>query len=145
VVPEQHNEVFFEPKGQGSEGLLLLSRKLPKNREVNVHFYIMHSRRSTREISTVLKEIEKGLGGKSVGMASEFLGTSSQWLRMTRSALPLIGQILSSVPDRTLGFVSMFERFGVEFEYETEVDRESRGGHVTAVYSWSVDQRLDFK
>jgi hypothetical protein len=39
-----------------------------------------------------------------------------------------------------MGFISMFERFGPEFENEVEIDREARGGNVTAVYSWAVDK-----
>ncbi|MBL7864250.1 MAG: hypothetical protein JNK10_05200 [Cyclobacteriaceae bacterium] len=138
VVPEQNNVVHFEPKGAGSEGLLLLTRKMPKSREINVHFHVMHSRRANREIGTVLKKIEGGVQGKVLGATSELLGTSAPWLTIARSGLPLIGQVLASLPDRPLGFVSMFERFGPEFEREAEIDRESRGGHITVVYSWSV-------
>ena len=138
VVPEQHNVIFFEPKGNGSEGLLLLARELPLNRELNVHVYVMHSRRSNREIGTVLKRIKIEIGKKGLGTATDLLGISNPWLRIARSGLPLIGQILTKIPDRNLGFVSMFERFGLEFESETETDRESRGGHVSVVYSWSI-------
>lgn len=138
VVPEQQNVVSFEPKGKGSEGLLLLSRDLPPNRELNVHFYVMHSRRSNREIGSVLQQIVTGVGKKALGISSDILGIPTPWLQVARSGLPLIGQILSGIPDRNLGFVNMFERFGPEFERETEVDRESRGGHVTVVYTWAV-------
>ena len=138
VVPEQKNVIAFEPKGKGTEGLPLLIRDLPETRELNVHLYVMHSRRSDREIGNVLQQIEEDAGKRALGIASNLLGVSSPWLQVARSGLPLIGKALASIPDRNLGFISMFERFGPEFEQETEIDRENRGGHVTAVYSWSV-------
>lgn len=138
VVPEQHNQVYFEPTGKGSEGMLLLSRKMPTTRELNVHLHVMHSRRSGREIGKVLENIADAAGSGVLGKEIDLLGVSSPWLRMARGSVPLIGQALTSLPDRNLGFISMFERFGPEFEQDIEIDREVRGGHVTAVYSWSV-------
>lgn len=138
VVPGQKNVVHFEPTGPGTEGMLLLSREMPAQREINAHLYVMHSRRSHREIGQVLQRIEDGIGALKLGQEAELLGLKSPWLRISRAALPLIGQSLVALPDRNLGFISMFERFGREFEQETEVDREIRGGHVSVVYSWSV-------
>lgn len=139
VAPDQNNVVNFEPDGKGAEGLLLLSRKLPASREMNVHFYVMHSRRPTRDIGAVLKDIKASAGKKALGFV-EALGVTAPWLRLAREGLPLVGKALATIPDRNLGFISMFERFGAEFEQEIEVDRENRGGHVTAVYTWSVIQ-----
>jgi hypothetical protein len=138
VVPEQHNTVNFEPAGEGTEGLLLLSRTLPPNREVNVHFYVMHSRRAAREIGTILQQIKEDAGKEAVGIISEAMGITAPWLKIGREGLPLIGRALGALPDRQLGFISMFERFGPEFERQVEVDRESRGGHISAVYTWSA-------
>ncbi len=138
VAPEQHNQVYFEPTGKGSEGLLLLTRNMPSTRELNVHLHVMHSRRSGREIGQVLDHIAEAAGSGILGKEAELLGVASPWLRIARAGVPLIGQALASLPDRNLGFISMFERFGSEFEQETEIDREVRGGHVTAVYCWSV-------
>lgn len=138
VVPEQHNQVYFEPAGNGSEGMLLLSRPMPTTRELNVHLHVMHSRRSGREIGKVLDQIAEAAGSGVLGKEAALLGVTSPWLRIARASVPVVGQALASLPDRNLGFISMFERFGSEFELETEIDREVRGGHVTAVYSWSV-------
>ena len=140
VVPDQNNTIFFESDGHGANGLYILSCKMPKHRELNVHVYAMHSRRSVNEIGKLLKDIETGLGGKALGFVSNILGTTNPWLVITRSALPLIGQIMEKIPDRNLGFISMFERFGPEFENQIELDREIRGGNVTIVYSWAIDQ-----
>lgn len=138
VVPEQQNKVSFEPAGEGTEGLLLLSRELPPNRELNVHFFVMHSRRGLREIGTVLSQLKHGAGKQAFDLVEMALGVTGPWLRMAREGLPTIGNTLAALPDRHLGFISMFERFGPEFEHQVEVDRESRGGHVSAVYTWSV-------
>ena len=140
VVPDQNNCVFFESEGTGANGFYVLSRGMPAARELNVHVYIMHSRRTIKEIGKVLKDIQKGVGGQAVGLLTNILGTSSPWLAISKKALPMIGQILEKIPDRNMGFVSMFERFGPEFEDQVELDREIRGGNITMVYSWAVDQ-----
>jgi len=139
VVPGQNNEVFFEPKGPGANGLFILSRKMPSSRELNVHVYAMHSRRSVSEIGKILQDLETGIGGDAFGLVVQILGTTNPWLAIARKALPMIGKILEKIPDRQMGFVSMFERFGPEFETDAEIDRESRGGNITMVYSWAMD------
>lgn len=139
VVPGQNNQVAFEAAGPGANGLFILSREMPPNRELNTHVYILHSRRSVNEIGKVLKDIESGIGGGAMGFLSNILGTTNPWLAIARQALPLVGQILEKIPDRNMGFITMFERFGPEFENEVEIDRESRGGHITMVHSWAVE------
>jgi hypothetical protein len=140
VVPGQHNNVAFESDGPGANGLFILSREMPQNRELNTHVYILHSRRTINEIGKFLKDIENGIGGQTMGLLTNILGTTNPWLAIARKALPLVGQILEKIPDRNMGFITMFERFGPEFENEVEVDRESRGGHITMVYSWAVEE-----
>lgn len=139
VVPGQQNTVNFEPTGEGTEGMLLLSTELPSTRELNVHFYVMHSRRAAREIGAILRQIKEDAGKDALGTVKAALGVTSPWLKITREGLPLIGKALAKLPDRQLGFVSMFERFGPEFGQQMEVDRESRGGHITVVYTWSAE------
>jgi hypothetical protein len=139
VVPSQNNQVVFEDNSPGANGLFLLSREMPVNREVNVHVYTMHSRRSLNEIGKVLKDVENGLAGDAFGLLTDVLGTTAPWLAIARKALPVIGQILEKIPDRNMGFVTMFERFGPEFENEVEIDREARGGNISMIYSWAVE------
>ncbi len=140
VVPDQQNTVYFESTGNGTNGLHVLSREIPENRELNVHVYVMHSRRSLNEIGKTLQRIEEGIGADALGLVSDILGTTNPWLSIARRALPLVGRVLEKIPDRNMGFISMFERFGSEFKNQVELDRESRGGNVTVVYSWSVDR-----
>ena len=138
VVPDQQNRVHFEPIGKGTDGLLLLSRDLPASRELNTQLYIMHSRRSGRELGGILIQFAQLLDNEVIGKEAELLGLASPWLRLAKAALPKVGQSLGSLPDRNLGFINMFERFGPEFEQNAELVRESRGGHVTIGYSWSI-------
>lgn len=140
VVPDQQNTVYFESEGNGTNGLHVLTRPIPEDRELNVHVYVMHSRRSLKEIGTILEDIEKGVGGQALGLVADILGTTAPWLAIARRALPLIGQVIEKIPDRNMGFISMFERFGSEFRNQVELDREARGGNVSVVYSWSVNR-----
>lgn len=138
VVPDQLNRVHFEPVGKGADGLLLLSRDLPASHELNTQLYIMHSRKSGRDLGAILVQFALLLGNEAIGKEAELLGLASPWLRLAKAALPRVGQSLGSLPDRNLGFINMFERFGPEFEQNAELVRESRGGHVTVGYSWSM-------
>jgi len=73
---------------------------------------------------------------------SYIIGTSTvPWLVIAKKAVPMIGKILLKIPDRDFGFISAFERFGPEFETQTEIDREKDfTGDASLVYSWSVDE-----
>lgn len=141
VVPSQKNVINFEGSRPDAEGLFLLSRTLPSSRELNVHLYTRHSRISTRKAGDILNDIKEELGSDNFGEIADILGTTAvPWLAIAKSALPLIGKILQKVPDRDMGFVSLFERFGPEFEKEEEIDGEKVGGFVTVVYNWSIDR-----
>jgi hypothetical protein len=136
VVPDQQNRVHFEPAGEGADGLLLLSRELPASRDLNTQLYVMHSRKSGRELGNVLVQFAQLLGHEVIGKEADLLGLASPWLRLAKVALPKVGQSLGDLPDRNLGFINMYERFGPEFGQNAELVRESRGGHVTVRYSW---------
>ena len=54
--------------------------------------------------------------------------------------MPLLGKILTKIPDRDFGFLSAFERFGPEFEDNHEIDRtKDFTGDASLIYSWSID------
>lgn len=139
VKPGQNNLVVFEDDSPGANGLKIISQEMPQSREVNVHVYCMHSRRPLNEIGKILKNVESGLAGNALGLVTDILGTSTPWLVVAKKALPIVGQILEKIPDRNMGFISMFERFGPEFENEVEIDREARGGNISMVYSLAVE------
>lgn len=142
-LSRRHNNSFqFDTDEIGSEGLYVLSRELPKDREVNVHIYLRHTRKSLRNFGKILKDVEKGIGGDAFGIVTDIVGTATvPWLVIAKKAVPLIGKILAKIPDRDFGFLSAFERFGNEFEEQTEIDREKNfTGDASLVYSWSVDK-----
>ena len=140
VTPNQNNEIRFSDSQPGSEGLLLLSRDMPADKELNVHCYVRHSRSDVRDAGEIMTDIEKEIGDDALGKITDILGTSNPWLVITKTTIPLIGKILANVKDREMGFISMFERFGSEFEQDGEIDREKTGGFSTVVYTWSVDE-----
>lgn len=142
-LSSRHENSFqFDTDDEGSEGLFVLSRELPEDRELNVHIYLRHTRRTTREIGTLLQEVESGIGGDAFGIITDIVGTTTvPWLVIAKKAIPLVGKILAKLPDRDFGFMSAFERFGPEFEEQYEIDREKDfSGDASLVYSWSIDK-----
>ncbi|KAA5538685.1 hypothetical protein [Adhaeribacter rhizoryzae] len=139
----RHNNSFsFDTDQIGSEGLFVLSREIPEEGELNVHIYLRHTRKSTRNLGEILQEVESGIGGDAFGIIEGIVGTATvPWLVIAKKAVPLVGKILSKIPDRDFGFLSAFERFGNEFEEQGEIDREkSFTGDASLVYSWSIDE-----
>lgn len=142
-LSERHNNSFmFDTSDQGSEGLFVLSRELPSDRELNVHVYLRHTRQDVRDLGSILKNIESGLGADAFGLVENIVGTATTpWLVIAKKAVPLVGKILEKIPDRDFGFLSAFERFGPEFETQTDIDRKKDfSGDASLVYSWSVDK-----
>jgi len=136
------NSFFFDTDEIGAEGMFVLSRELPEDREVNVHIYLRHTRKSKRDLGEILQDVEKGIGGDAFGIITDIVGTATvPWLVIAKKAVPLIGKILSKIPDRDFGFLSAFERFGDEFEEQFEIDRKKDfSGDASLVYSWSIDE-----
>jgi len=141
-LSKRHDNSFqFDTNEVGSEGLFVLSRELPEDRELNVHIYLRHTKKSLRELGEILKDVESGIGGDAFGIVTDIVGTATvPWLIIAKKAVPLIGKILAQIPDRDFGFLSAFERFGNEFEELYEVDRKKQfSGDASLVYSWSID------
>ena len=141
-LSKRHDNAFqFDTDDAGSEGLFVFSRELPADRELNVHIYLRHTRKSTRDLGAILQNIESGVGGDAFGLITDIVGTTNPWLVIAKKAVPLVGKIISKIPDRDFGFLSAFERFGSEFEEIYEVDREKDfSGDASLVYSWSIDE-----
>ncbi|WP_421919756.1 hypothetical protein [Marinifilum sp.] len=136
------NEYFFDTDEEGSEGLYILSREMPEDRELNVHIYLRHTRKSQRDLGEILSDIENGIAGEAFGIVTDIVGAATvPWLVISKKAVSLVGKILQNVPDRDFGFVSAFERFGDEFETQTEIDREKEfTGDASLIYSWSMEE-----
>ena len=141
-------QFFKELNGfQGNETIasgddvFLLQRNMPPGKELNVHLYVRHSRSGIRNAANALQDIAKELGIDALGQTENILGTTATWLEITKKALPHIGKALARIPDRDMGFISMFERFGDEFLADGEIDRKKTGGFCTIVYSWAVEMK----
>lgn len=141
ITKRHENSFQFDTDDVGSEGLYVLSRDLPEDRELNVHIYLRHTRKSARDLGEILSDIEGGIGGDAFGIVEDIVGTASvPWLVIAKKAVPLVGKILKKIPDRDFGFLSAFESFGPEFEDKYEIDRKKDfTGDASLVYSWSVD------
>ncbi len=142
-ISKRHENSFqFDTDEIGSEGLFVLSRDLPEDRELNVHIYLRHTRKSTRDLGEILQNVEDGIGGDAFGIVTDIVGTTAvPWLVIAKKAVSMVGKILTKIPDRDFGFLSAFERFGPEFEEQFEIDREKDfSGDASLVYSWSVDE-----
>ncbi len=141
-LSKRHDNSFqFDTDETGSEGLFVLSRELPEDRELNVHIYLRHTRDSLRNLGEIMKNLEEGIGADAFGIVTDIVGTTTvPWLMIAKKAVPMIGKILADIPDRDFGFLSAFERFGPEFEQQWEIDRlKDFSGDASLVYSWSVD------
>ncbi|MBK7384845.1 MAG: hypothetical protein IPI81_16155 [Flavobacteriales bacterium] len=141
LTPRHENKYSFDGDGtQGAEGLKVFTKEMPDIRELNCHIYLRHSRRATRDLGAILADLKTGLGGDAIGLVENIVGTTTPWLVIAKSAVSLVGKTLEKIPDRDLGFVSAFERFGPEFELQTDIDRaKDFTGDASLVYSWSVE------
>jgi len=141
LKPRMENVVDFEPEGEGVDGFLILKREMPADRKLNVRVYLRHSRNKTRNIGTFLQDIKGQLGSDAFDIVSDLVGTTNPWLIIAKKAVPLIGAILTKIPDRDFGMISVYEEFGPEFENQTELDRSNKftSGDATLVWSWSID------
>lgn len=136
------NSYHFDTTEEGSEGLFVLSRELPEDREINVHVYLRHTRSKTRNLGEILNDLKSGIGGDAMDIVTNIAGTATvPWLIIAKKAVPMVGKILMQIKDKDFGFLSCFERFGPEFENEYEIDREKDfTGDASLVYSWSIDE-----
>ena len=141
-LSRRHQNTFlFDTEELGAEGLFVLSRELPEDRELNVHIRLFHTRKPTRDLGEILTNVEEGVAGDAFGIVDNIVGSTLQWLVLAKTAVSMVGKILTKVKDRPFGFASAFERFGSEFEELSEIDREKHfTGDASLVYSWSVDE-----
>lgn len=142
-LSKRHDNSFqFDTDEIGAEGLFVLSRELPEDRELNVHIYLRHTRKSTRDLGEILQDVKNSIGGDAFDIITDIAGAATvPWLVIAKKAVPLVGKILSKISDRDFGFVSAFESFGPEFEDQFEIDRiKDFTGDASLVYSWSVDE-----
>ncbi|WP_373548277.1 hypothetical protein [Haliscomenobacter sp.] len=148
LSPAQENSYVFD-SGPGSEGLFIFSQEMPISRAINAHVYLRHSRQTARSFGAVLAELSDLLktdAGVDHIIEKNLSGVANvPWISIAKTAIEKLGQILAKIPDRDMGFLSVFERFGNEFEIQTDIDRykEFTTGEASLVYSWSVEQEVE--
>jgi hypothetical protein len=142
LTGRHQNSFSFSADQEGADGLLVLSREMPENREINVHVYLRHTRERHRNIGAILNDLKSEIGVDAFEIVTDLVGTATTpWLVITKKAIPMIGKILMKIPDKDFGFLSAFERFGPEFEEQTEISyTKDFSGNAALVYSWSVEK-----
>ena len=140
---KSENVVEFEPESSdgGVDGLFVLERDMPTDKRLKVRAFLMHSRKSARQMGNILSDVQGQLGSDVFGTVSNLLGSASPWLVVAKSAFSLIGGILKNIKDRDFGYLSMDEEFGIEFEEgKKELDRTNKftTGEAKLRWSWRV-------
>ena len=112
-LSKRHENSFqFDTNEEGSEGLFVLSRELPKNRELNVHIYLRHTKKPIRDLGEILQNVKSGIGGDAFDIVTDIAGAATvPWLVIAKKAVPLIGKLLAKISDKDFGFFSAFDRF----------------------------------
>lgn len=133
------NVVEFEPEAtdSGVDGLLVLEREMPVDRTIKVRAFLMHSRKSARQMGDILKDMQDGFGSDAIGVVTDLLGSATPWLVVAKSAFGLIGGILKKIKDRDFGYLVMDEEFGPEFDGQVELDRTNHFTTHQAKIRWS--------
>jgi hypothetical protein len=142
LTGRHQNSFSFSAEQEGADGLLVLSREMPENREINVHVYLRHTRERHRNIGAILSDLKTEIGVDASDIVTDIVGTATTpWLVITKNAIPMVGKILMKIPDKDFGFLSAFERFGPEFEEQTEITyTKDFSGNAALVYSWAVEK-----
>jgi hypothetical protein len=142
------NRIDFESEGSGdTNGLIILNRKLPKNKSVRVRMWLVQSKEHTRNVGEVMRNItdvfKKDKVGKSVEQLTNALGVANPWLKLPDTLLSIngvIGSVLKELKDRKLGFVNMDECFTSEEIDMVDIDRT---GTITSTgkcgWTWTID------
>lgn len=145
MKPAMDNTLNFEPEGEDTsgDGLFILETDLPADNAVNVQVYLRHSRAIFRDTGSFLQDVQTELGADAFGIIGDALGsTGASWLSIAKKSAPLIGGILKKITDRDMGFVSMYEEFGPEFQTATELDRTNKfsTGDASITWTWSLEK-----
>lgn len=136
----QDNEYSFKPEGEGTDGLLLLEREIPKDDSIRVRTYLMHSRKKIRNSGQLMDEMKDVVGGDAVKVASGLLGVTAPWLVLANAGYHVVEHIFSKMKDRDFGFISLDEEFENEFTLGKELPRANNfsTGQAKLWWSWKV-------
>lgn len=141
IKPRADNVINFVPEGQGANGFFVLKRSMPSDRHMNLRIYLRHSRNATRSAGAFLKDMKGQLGIDAFDVVTDLVGNMTPWLVISKNAVQLIGGILTKLPDRDFGMMSMSEHFGPEFD---EISSQTRSnifstGDARLTWRWIVE------
>ena len=143
LKPNQDNLVSFEPDGTpGTDGLFVIERDMPADKQIKVHVYLRHSRQRVRDLGQSLRDMQSALGGDAFEIINDLLGTTNPWLIVARKALPMIGKVLNSIGDKDMGFITMDESFEkVEEDLQVlERDNNFSTGEAHIWWKWKMKE-----
>ncbi len=140
IKPRADNVISFVPEGHGANGFFVLKRPMPADRHIHARIYLRHSRNATRSAGAFLKDMKGQLGIDAFDVVTDLVGNMTPWLVISKNAMQLLGGILTKLPDRDFGMMSMSEHFGPEFD---EHPRQTRSnifttGDARLTWSWIV-------
>lgn len=143
---KDENRIDFTPQGTGNDlnGFFVLERELPEDNSIRARMWVVQSRRKTREIGEILKEIGSSTEASEVtDTVLNALGAANPWILVGKSILKMsniIGGFLSKSKDAKKGFVSLDESFTEEEMSIGELDRNNRlVGFGEIGWTWIVE------
>lgn len=132
LKPLAGNFHSFKPTGMGTDGLRILHIDLPEENYIDIRIVMMQSRKKLRTIGAKLTEVKKALNVKEL----ELIRLSNiQWYAIDKG-FDIIAGILENIKDRNMGFVSMDEEFGEEFEHNPSQQRSNTLSTGEAEIKW---------
>lgn len=142
LTSSSENKINFEPKGEATNGYIVLERELPANETVRAQVFLRHSREWARDLGEVIQDVTGRLGDSFLGELFNIFNVAGPWVVIAKSAFGVVGDILRKVDDRDFGFLGLDQHFTAEFQDNVEFDRL---GHFSTqqaslVWTWSVDR-----
>lgn len=141
LTKHSDNEIHFVPEGDdGGSGLFVLQQGMPADFSFQVRIWVMQSRRSTREIGNVIKDIGSFLTQNDGIQAVESKFGIKDWLiadKAINEGIGGIGNALVNIKDRNLGFVNLDEYFGHAFDNDPEKDFHNKVSTGFAELGWT--------
>lgn len=140
--PNADNIISFEPEGSpGADGLFVIERKFPADKKIKVRVYLRQSRNKVRNLGDVLQDLQKSLGGDAFEIVTDIVGSEFPWLVVAKKVFPMIGNVLETIKDRDMGFVTMDESFGDEYFSGMKAVRhnEFSTGEAKIWWKWSIE------
>lgn len=132
LKPLAENFHSFKPKGTGTDGLRILHVDMPPENYIDVRLVMIQSRKKLRTIGAKLNELKQALNIEEL----ECIKLSRiEWFLVDKG-FDIVAGILENMKDRNMGFVSMDEEFGDEFNSNPNQKRSNKLSTGEAEINW---------